>query len=280
MEELSFGEQVIALARRIATEKLAPRAAELDRERTFPWRNVRTLAEAGFFGVPIAEAEGGLGLGRVGFVAVVRELAKACASTALVYVTHPGVAKALEIAGGEAVKRKWLPEMLSGQSLGAFAVHEAASGCNETAIITRAKRDADTYILKGSKFFVTSGGEAHIYLVLARTDPEKGSQGMSMLLVEKDAPGLSFGRPEDKIGLTSTSSRELFFADCSVPASNLLGREGEGLQVQGRAIAGWGLFGAAAISAGIAAAATELAIKHARERVIAGQPIAATRRSR
>ena len=111
-------------------------------------------------------------------------------------------------------------------------------------------------------------------MVLVRTDPEKGPQGMSTLLVEKDTPGLSFGRPEDKMGLSSTSSREMFFSDCWVPADNLLGKEGEGAQVIGKSVIGWGFYGAAAISAGIAQAATELAIKHAKERTIAGQPIA------
>lgn len=273
MEKLSI-EEIRELSEQIATKKLAPRASEIDRKRIFPRENIHTLGEAGFLGLGISGDDGGIGFGRACFALVVKEIAKACASTALIYVSHSIVAKAIELAGREAVKKKWLPEMLRGQSLGAFAVHEPDCGSNAGAITTRAKKDGDAYIVNGSKFFVTSAGEADIYLVLVRTDPKKGPQGISTLLVEKDHPGLSFGRPEDKMGLTSTSSREMLFSDCRVPVRNLIGNEGEGLQVIGKAVVGWGFFGAAAISAGIARLATELAIKHAKERTIAGQPIA------
>jgi len=262
------------LAEKIATEKLAPRASEIDQNRIFPWENIHILGEASFLRLIISEEEDGLGFGRACFASVVKEISKACASTGLVYVSHSIVAKAIELAGREAAKKKWLPGMLEGQSLCAFAVHEPDSGCNSGAITTRARKDDDAYIINGSKFFITSAGEANIYLVLVRTDPDKGPQGMSTLLVDKNTPGLSFGLPEDKMGLRSTSSREIFFSDCRVPADNLVGKEGEGMQVLGKTVMGWGFFGAAAISVGIAKLATELAIKHAKERTIAGQPIA------
>jgi len=271
--ELSL-EEIRELARKIAIDKLAPRASEIDQNRVFPWENIRILDEAGFFRLIISKAKDGFGLGRACFASVTEEVAKACASTALIYVSHSIVAKAIELAGSEAAKKKWLPEMLKGQCLGAFAVHEPDSGCNSGAITTRASREGDVYIVNGSKFFITSAGEANIYMVLVRTDPEKGPQVMSTLLIEKDTSGLSFDRPEDKMGLRSTSSREMFFSDCRVPADNLLSNEGEGTQVLGKAVMGWGFYGAAAISVGIAKSATELAIKHARGRTIAGQPIA------
>jgi alkylation response protein AidB-like acyl-CoA dehydrogenase len=204
---------------------------------------------------------------------VVAESSKTCASTALVYVSSAVVGKAIELAACDVPKKKWLPKMMEGPSLGAFAVHEPDSGSNAGAITTRAKKEDGHYVINGTKFFITSAGEVDVYLVLVRTNPEKGPQGMSTLLVEKDAPGLSFGRPEDKMGLTSTSSRELYFSDCRVPADNLIGKEGEGTQVIGKTVVGWGFFGAAAISLGIAKSATELAIEHAKERMIAGQPI-------
>ncbi len=163
--------------------------------------------------------------------------------------------------------------MLQCQSLGAFAVHEPDSGSNAGAITTKAIKDGDSYVVNGSKFFITSGGEADVYLVLVRTDPEKGPQGMSTLLIEKGTPGLSFGQSEDKMGLRSTSSREMSFSDCRVPAENLIGNEGEGLQVIGKSVVGWGFYGAAAISVGIAQAAVEASVRHAKERTIAGQPI-------
>lgn len=268
-------EEIRDTARRIAAERLKPRAAETDRDRAFPRENMGALGEAGFQGLIIAEGEGGLGHGRYVFASVVAEIAKACASTALVHVSSAVVAKAIELAASDVIRKKWLPGMMEGRSLGAFAVHEPDSGSNAGAITTRAIKEDGHYIINGTKFFITSAGEADVYLVLVRTNPEKGPQGMNTLLVEKDAPGLSFGRPEDKMGLTSTSSRELFFSDCRVPADNLIGKEGEGMQVIGKTVVGWGFFGAAAISLGIAKSATELAIEHAKKRMIAGQPIGA-----
>jgi len=268
MEKLSI-EEIRRLAEKVATEKLAPLAAEIDQTRNFPWENICELRKAGFFGVGAQEFD------RVRFATVVKEVAKACASTALVYVSHSIVERAIEYAGSEAIKKKWPLEILGKRGLGAFAVHEPDSGSNSGAITTRAKKNGDHYIVNGSKFFITSAGEADFYLVLVRTDPEKGPQGMSTLLIEKDTPGLSFGRPEDKMGLRSTSSREMFFNDCRVPVENLIGKEGEGTQIIGKTVIGWGFFGAAAISVGIARAATELAVKHAKERTIGGQPIGA-----
>jgi len=267
MQKLSI-EEIKKLAEKIATEQLAPHASEIDQNRCFPWDNICELRKAGFFGV------GARVFDRARFVTAVKEIAKACASTALVYVSHSIVEKALEYAGGEAIKRKWPVEGFRKGGLGAFAVHEPDSGSNAGAIATRAKKEGDRYIVNGSKFFITSAEEADIYLTLVRTDPEKGPQGISTLLIEKETPGLSFGFPENKMGLTSTSSREMFFNDCRVPAENLIGREGGGTQVVGKAVIGWGFFGAAAISVGIAKSATERAIKHAKERIISGQPIA------
>ncbi len=267
MQKLSV-EEIKKLAEKIAKEKLAPHASEIDQNRSFPWENICELRKAGFFGLGIAEFD------RVRFATVVKEIAKACPSTALVYISHSIVEKAIEYAGSEAIKKKWPLEILRKRGLGAFAVHEPDCGSNAGAITTRARKDGDAYIVNGSKFFITSAGEADIYLVLVRTDPEKGPQGISTLFIEKETPGLSFGRPENKMGLTSTSSREMSFNDCRVPVENLMGKEGEGTQIIGKTVIGWGFFGAAAISVGIARSATELAIKHAKERIIAGQPIA------
>jgi len=266
MQKLSV-EDIKKLAERVATDKLAPRASEIDQSRKFPWENICELRKVGFFGL-------GSEFNRLHFATVVKEIAKACASTALVYVSHSIVEKAIEYAGSEATKKKWPPETLKKRGLGAFAVHEPGCGSNAGAITTRAKKDGHVYIVNGSKFFITSAGEADFYLVLVRTDPEKGPQGVSTLLIEKDTPGLSFGRSEDKMGLRSTSSKEMAFSDCRVPTDNLIGNEGEGSQVIGKTVIGWGFYGAAAISVGIAKSATEIAIKHAKERTIAGQHIA------
>ena len=266
-------EETRKLAEQIAKDRIAPSASERDLNRTFPWDCIRILGETGFLGLIVSEDHEGFGVGRDFFASVVGEISKACASTALVLVSHAIVAKALELAADEAVAKRWLPEMVKGKSLGAFAVHEPDSGSNAGAIATRAIKEGNHYIVNGSKFFITSAEEANLYLVLVRTDPEKGPQGMSTILIEKDTPGLSFGRAEDKMGLTSTSSREMSFSDCRVPVENLIGKEGEGTQVIGKSVVGWGFFGAAAISTGIADSAVTLAVKHAKERTIAGQPI-------
>jgi len=272
MEKLPV-EEIRKLAEKVAVEKLAPHASEIDQNRAFPWENICALRQAGFHRLITDEKEEGMGYGRIAFASTVKEIAKACASTALIYVSHSIAAKAIEYGGSETIKKKILSEMMKGRGLGAFAVHEPDSGSNSGAITTRAKKDGSSYIVNGSKFFITSAGEADFYLVLVRTDPEKGPQGMSTLLIEKDTPGLSFGRIEDKMGLRSTSSREMFFSDCRVPVGNLIGKEGEGTQIVGKTVIGWGFFGAAAICAGIAKSATELSIKHARERMITGTPI-------
>ena len=261
------------LVRRIAKERIAPTAGERDRNGVFPREAIEVLADVGLLGMVVSEKHGGANASRKDFALLATELGRACASTALVAVSHIIAEKAIETAATDLVREKWLPKMTAGRALGAFAVHESNSGSNAGAITTTARIVRDEYIVNGSKFFITSAGEADVYLVLVRTDPEKGSQGMSALLIEKDAQGLSFGHPEDKMGLRSSSSREMFFNDCRVPVANLVGVEGGGLQVIGQNVIGWGFFGAAGISVGIAHAAVDLAVKHAKERTIAGQPI-------
>jgi butyryl-CoA dehydrogenase len=265
--------ETIDLARRLAKERIAPTAGERDRNGAFPREAIEVLGASGLLGMVVAENNGGVSAPRTALASLATELGRACASTALVAVSHIIAEKAIETAASDLVKGQWLPKMMAGRYLGAFAVHESNSGSNAGAITTTARKNGDEYVVNGSKFLITSAGEAEVYLVLVRTDPEKGPQGMSTLLIEKDALGLSLGHPEDKMGLRSSSSREMFFNDCRVPAANLVGVEGGGLQVIGRNIIDWGFFGAAGISVGIAQAAVGLAVKHAMDRTIAGQPI-------
>ncbi|MBU1344877.1 MAG: acyl-CoA dehydrogenase family protein [Proteobacteria bacterium] len=265
--------EIIGLTKKIAKEQIVPQASECDRKGTFPWEAIRAIGEVELPALVISEKEGGMGEGRGLFASVVQELAKVCASTALIYTSHVVLAKAIEISGSDDLKKEWLPYLSRCKALGAVAVHEQTAGSNAGAISTRAIKDGDAYIVNGSKFFITSGGEATAYLVLVRTDPEKGLDGMSTLLIVKNTPGLSFGQAEEKMGLRSTASREMFLNDCRVPAKNLIGAEGEGLKVIGQSLIGWGFYGAAAISSGIAKASLDKAVRHARERTIAGQPI-------
>jgi len=265
--------EAIDLARRISKERIAPMAADRDRTAVFPREAIEVLGDSGLLGMVISQEHGGAGASRVAFASLAAELGRACASTALVAVSHIIAAKAIEAAATDIVKDGWLAQMTAGRAVGAFAVHEPNSGSDSGAITTTATKDGDGYVVNGSKFFITSAGEADVYLVLVRTDPEKGPKGMSTLLIERDARGLSFGQPEDKMGLRSSSSRTMFFDNCRVPVGNLVGVDGGGIQVIGQSVIGWGFFGAAGISVGIAQAAVDLAVKHAKERTIAGRPI-------
>ncbi len=265
--------EIVRLAKKIAKEQIVPQASESDQKGIFPWEAIRAIGEVELSALVLSENDGGLGEGRVLFASVVQEIAKACASTALIFTSHVVLIKAIEVAGNDSLKKKWLQDLSKCKSLGAVAVHEPGAGSNAGAISTQAIKDGDEYIVNGSKFFITSGGEASAYLTLVRTDPEKGPSGMSTLLIEKDTPGLSFGQAEGKMGLRSTSSREMFFKDCRIPAKNLIGDEGGGLEVIGKSLIGWGFYGASAISTGLAKAALDKACKHAKKRTIAGQPI-------
>src|SRR3989338_5507471 len=209
------------------------------------------------------------------FVLATEEIAKACASTSLSFVSHSICSHIILSFGKDGQKKKYLASLAKGEKLGAFCVHESNCGSNALALETKAVLEGDEYIVNGSKIFITNAQEADIYAVLVRTDPSKGSQGISMLLIEKGTNGFSFGKKEEKMGLNGTSGRELFFQDCRVPKENLFGKEGEGLKIVAQAIIGFGFFGAAAISLGIAQAALDASIKHAKERVIAGTPIGA-----
>jgi len=262
-------------AGKIAQKELAPRAAEVDKTHSFVQEGLNKLKEADILGLAIPSEYGGMGMDTRAFVLVIEEIAKACGSTALATVSHSICSYIVLCAGDDKQKKKYLPSMAKGERLGAFCVHESNCGSNALALETRAVVEGNEYIVNGSKIFITNAQEAEIYAVLVRTDPSKGPQGISMLLIEKGIEGLSFGKKEEKMGLKGTSSRELFFQDCRVPKENLLGKEGEGLKAVGQAIVGFGFFGAAAISLGLAQAALDASIKHAKERVIAGNPIGA-----
>jgi alkylation response protein AidB-like acyl-CoA dehydrogenase len=262
-------------ARKIAQKELVPRASEIDKTHSFVREGLNKLKEADVLGLVIPSEYGGMGMDILSFVLAVEEIAKACASTALAVVSHCICSYIILCAGNNEQKKKYLPSMAKGERLSAFCVHESNCGSNALALETRATSEEDAYIVNGSKIFITNAQEAEIYAVLVRTDPSKGPQGISMLLIEKGAEGFSFGKKEEKMGLNGTSSRELFFQDCRVPKENLLTKEGEGLKIVSQAIIGFGFFGAAAISLGLAQAALDASLKHAKERVIAGSPIGA-----
>lgn len=262
-------------ANRLASDVLAPRAAELDSTCGFPSESLRKIADAGLMGMLIPAAFGGGGGDTLSFVLATEALAKGCASTALVYVTHISTALGILIGGTPEQKNRYLPTMASGEKLGATAVTEPNSGANSMALEAYAEPSAQYYTLNGSKIFITNAGEAAVNVVMARTERARGPQGLSLLIVEKDTPGLSLGKKDVRMGFNGVASREVVFQDCRIPRANLLGSEGTGAMTA-MAVGGVSTLGAAAIAIGLAQAALDASINHAKERKIMGQPIGAS----
>jgi alkylation response protein AidB-like acyl-CoA dehydrogenase len=261
-----------AAARRIAQEKFAPRAAEIDATGEFPWDNVRVLREAGFLGMAFPEEYGGGGADHVAHVAVKEEIARACLSTCTIMAAQYLGSLPLMLAGAPEQKEKYLPRLASGEILAAFGLTEAGAGSDAGSIRTTARRDGDEYILNGVKCFVTNGGVADFYTVFAKTDPQAGARGISAFIVEKGAPGFSFGKSENKMGIRGSATRELIFEDCRIPCENRVGEEGMGYKLALRTL-DYTRPGVGAEAVGVAQAALDASLKYARERVVFGSPL-------
>ncbi|MCR4399200.1 MAG: acyl-CoA dehydrogenase family protein [Firmicutes bacterium] len=260
-------------ARDLVEREIAPRARELDASGEMPWANVRALADLGYFGINIPEEYGGIGADSVSLALVVEEIARGCAATALIYEVHCSLcAEVIKRFGSEQQKRKYLPLLASGKSLGAFALTEPGAGSDAGSAKTSAVADGQRYVLEGQKCFITSGNVAGVFVVFAMTDKSKGTKGMSAFIVEGGSPGLKAGRVEDKMGLRASPAAEVFFDGCVVPRENLIGAEGDGFKIAMTALDS-GRIGVAAQATGIAQAALEAAARYSRERVQFGQPI-------
>jgi len=218
-------------AAQIAREKIEPVALEYDANGTFPWDIVKILGDADLFRVFIPQEYEGLGGGVFEMAIVVEELSKACGGIALAYAASGLGTIPIILFGNDEQKRTWLPRLASGEILAAFALTEPNAGSDAAAIITNAKPDGNDYVLNGTKQWITNGGEAEIYTVIAQTDPSRGARGSSASLVQKGTPGFEFGKKEDKMGIRASATRELIFQDCRVPNTNRLGREGMGFMV-------------------------------------------------
>lgn len=261
------------LAARIADEKVAPVALELDEKAEFPWELMKILAEADLFGVWVPEEYGGLGGGVFEQCLVVEELSRACAAVAVSYAASALGGFPILLFGTEDQKQKYMPAIAAGSKLAAFAVTEADAGSDVSAIRTTAVRDGDYYVLNGTKQWITNGGEAEIYTVIAMTDPTKGPRGASAFIVEKGTPGFRFGKKENKMGIRASATRELIFEDCRIPKENLLGKEGMGFIVTMRTFDRTRP-GVGAQAVGIAQGALDYAVAYARERKQFGKSIA------
>ena len=266
--------EIKALTRTIAEEKVLPVRAELDEKEEFPWEIIKVLADTDLCGIYIPEEYGGLGGGLLDLCLVVEELSRVCSGVAVSCAASGLGTFTMLDYGTEEQKRKYLPDIASGRKLAAFALTEATAGSDAAAIKTTAQRTSAGYVLNGTKQFITNGGEAEIYTVIALTAKEKGPRGASAFLVEKGTPGFSFGRKEKKLGIRASSTRELVFEDCLVPKENMIGREGMGfimtMRLLDRSRPGLG-----AQAVGLAQGALEAAVDYARQRIQFGHPIIA-----
>lgn len=263
------------LVKEFAESHVAPIAAEIDRDHRFPEELLPKLAELSLLGVPYPEECGGAGADYVSYVIVVEELARVCATTALIVSSHTSLGTwPIYQFGSEPQKDKYLQDLTNGRKLSAFALTEPGAGTDAAAGRTTAKLDGDEYILNGSKIFITNGGYADVYVVTAMTDPSAGTRGISAFIVDKDTPGFSAGERERKMGIRASSTTPLYFSDCRVPVGALLGAEGRGFSIAMQALNG-GRMGIAAQALGIAQGALDASINYAKERVQFGKPIAA-----
>jgi len=260
------------IARRIAEEKILPVRAEYDEKEQFPWDVVKALAEADLFGVYIPEEYEGMGFGVFELCLVIEELSRVCGGIALAYAGTALGTFPILLFGNEQQKRKYLPPIAKGEKLAAFGVTESGAGSDITTLNTTARKEGDYYILNGTKQWITNGGEAEIYVVIAATDKTKGPRGLSAFIVEKGMEGFGFGKKENKLGIRASATRELIFENCKVPIENLLGKEGMGFIITLKNFDA-SRPGVAAQALGIAQGAFEAAVEYAKQRKQFGQPI-------
>jgi len=253
------------LAKKVAQEKILPVRAELDEKEEFPWEIVKISAEAGLMGVSMPEEYEGFGGGILEYCLVAEELSRVCLGIATSIVASGLGAMPILLFGNPEQKKKYLPDIAKGKKLAAFGLTEADAGSDAGAIRTTATRKGDGYVLNGTKQWITNGGEAEIYSVIAMTDRSKGPRGASALIVEKGTPGFNFGKKEKKMGIRSSATRELVFQDCFVPKENLIGKEGMGFIVTMRTFDRTRP-GVGAQGVGLAQGALDEAVRYARER--------------
>jgi alkylation response protein AidB-like acyl-CoA dehydrogenase len=260
------------LARQIAEEKIVPVREELDETEEFPWEIMNVLAQSDLFGLFIAEEYGGLGKGCLELSLAVEELSRACLGVATTYAANALGTYPMILFGSEQQKKTYLPDIAAGKRLVAFGLTEANAGSDAAGIQTTAKLDGNEYVVNGTKQWITNGGEAEIYTIIAMTDKSKGPRGASAFIVEKGTPGFQFGKKEKKMGIRTSSTRELIFDNCRIPKDNLIGKEGLGFIIAMRTLDN-ARAGVGAQGVGVAQGAFEEAVKFARQRVQFGHPI-------
>ena len=259
--------------RKFAEEVLKPRAAEIDEKEEFPVDSVKKMAEEGFLGLIFPEEYGGSGLDTLCYTIATEEISRVCGSTGLTFAAHISLGcHPIHAFGTEGQKKKYLTPLASGEKIGAFGLTEPNAGSDAGGTETHARRDGDSYVVNGTKIYITNASYADIFTFAAVTDPEKGNKGISALIVEKGTPGFKIGAKEKKLGCRGSDTGELIFEDCRIPAENLLGEENNGFQVFMHTLDG-GRISIAAMALGIAQGAFESALAYSKERVQFGRPI-------
>ncbi len=260
------------IAHKIAEEKIRPVAAQYDKTEEFPWEILKVIAASDLFGLFIPEEYGGMGVSVTNLCLATEELSRACGGIAVCYAASALGTFPIVLFGSDAQKKKYLPDLAKGKKIAAFGLTEPEAGSDASAIKTTARKEGNYYILNGTKHFITNGGDAETYTVVAMTNKDKGARGASAFILEKGMKGFTFGKKEDKLGIRASSTMELIFNDCKVPAENLLAKEGMGFIVTMRTF-DMSRPGVAAQALGIAQGALELAVKYSRQRVQFGKAI-------
>lgn len=266
-------QEILDMLHDFAVKEVAPLAAEVDEEEKFPESTWHKLAEMGMMGVPFPEEYGGAGLSYLTYIGICEELAKHCATTSVMVSAHTSLC-CWPIAefGTEEQKQKYLPGLLSGELLGAFALTEPGAGTDSAMQKTTAEDKGDHYVLNGNKVFITNAGFANVFVVFAMTDKTLGNKGITAFIVERDFPGFKVGAHEKKMGIRGSSTSELVFEDCIVPKENVLGGVGKGFKVAMMTLDG-GRIGIGAQALGIAQAAIDETVKYTKERIQFGKPV-------
>jgi butyryl-CoA dehydrogenase len=260
--------------REFAEAEVKPLAREIDETGRFPRDTFKKAAELGLTGVALPEKYGGAGMDHISYTIVIEEIARVCASTAVILsVQNSLYCDPIFRFGTEEQKQKFLVPFARGEKIGCYALTEPQAGSNAAALTTKAIRKGDSYLVNGTKAWITNGGEADAAVVYVNTEPEKGEKGITALVIEKGTPGFSVGKEEKKLGIHGSACTELVFTDCVVPASNRIGNEGEGYKVALSTLDG-GRIGIASQATGIAQGAFEAALSYAQQRQAFGHPIA------
>ena len=272
--ELTREQQLVQqMVREFAVNEVKPIAAEIDETERFPMENVQKMAKLGMMGIPFSKEVGGAGGDVLSYIIAVEELSKVCATTGVILSAHTSLcASVINEHGTPVQKEKYLADLCSGKKIGAFGLTEPGAGTDAAGQQTTAVLDGDHYVLNGSKIFITNGGVAETFIIFAMTDKSQGTRGISAFIVEKDFPGFSIGKLENKMGIRASSTTELIMEDCIVPKENLIGKEGKGFGIAMKTLDG-GRIGIAAQALGIAEGAFEEAIAYMKERKQFGKPL-------